>query len=253
MGGGRNYMKFEPCEKCKNNKIPGYIEVNSVLRECECRTAWKMKSSLLWELKEANLLSSEKDLLWDYSLSMYKGANENIQKLHKIMESKELFKFYNYYFWGQPNTQKTTIAKWMGKIAIKDFKLSTYYMSMNALVELLGVIKKDKEHYEKINKIKNIDVLIIDDAFDAKKIVLFSNNFQLIYFNNFLQERLQNESTVTIFASSAEPSKINTNHFGMEIPNILLKRKTIIIPCTDNINRENAFIDINSIFSNKTR
>lgn len=248
-------MKFIPCDKCKNEVTPGFFYNGKALVPCECRKEWQRKTSLLWKLREANILQSEEDFIWEYSLSKnYMGENKGVfSLLEAYLQKPETFFSFNYYLHGEALTQKTTIAKWVGKVIVEKYTDSVYYITMEDLLNKVSNLKKEKEQVEEIKSLEAKKLLIIDDAFDTKRLIIFKNSFHLTAFYNFILQRTQQAGKSTMFVAPCPIDKISEEHFSNSIKNILMHKNTIILQCKDNINREKAFIDLNAVFASRQR
>jgi len=111
----------------------------------------------------------------DYYGNMSKDNVHKLQAmLHNIYEPK--FKDINLYLWGaEAGTQKTACACNFGKGCIKlgmQVKFMLFGSFVNYLMKLQG-FHRDEEANDKINDLKNSDIIILDDCFDPNKSMLW--------------------------------------------------------------------------------
>ena len=83
-----------------------------------------------------------------------------------------------------------------------------------------GKILENKENQEKEYALKryyNVDLLIIDEAFDKDKVSLYKSGFQLPYLDSFLRNRFEMKNKSIFFISNIKPSDIAKYGFGISL------------------------------------
>ncbi len=164
----------------------------------------------------------------DLELDDYIGNDrDKIEKL-KLYINKFRSKYYSVhlYFWSNENsTQKTTMASVVGKYLIEK-GFSVHFILMSQLLKALSEEKFTEDHNVLLEKVRNCDFLIIDDAFDTKKATIYKSGFQIPFLDEFLRNRLEIQKKATCFSSNFSPEEINENVFGNSIKN-LIKRSLL--------------------------
>ena len=221
--------KFIPCRACKDKSdIKGYVLTKQgeydILIECECHKDWRLKKELIYKAEQSNIWSSTAAL--DYSIDKYQGdiSRNNVLKLHKYVDrfEKEEVKSAVIYLWGPNGTQKTTLAHWIGLSLLKK-KFSVRYITMQTLVTLLHEFEEREEKDIEVENLKNIDCLIIDEAFNKDKVTLYKSGFQLPYIEIFLKDRVENNKKGIIFVSNTNPVDIMKHGYSESIQNFVIR------------------------------
>lgn len=262
-------IKFVQCRKCygKNGKVlpPGFISKIvkakdgvtdvEVAEECECHKKWKAKVTLISKLEKANIPTSVADI----SIDSYKG-NKSIANVERIKTyvskyiscKDEMIQMKlaqsSIYMYGINGTQKTTLAWWAAKELISAGK-SVHYILMNDLIKLLQKADRDENAKYKIDKMSDVDLLIIDESFDKGKITLYSTGWQMSYIDTFLRSRLQSKNKGIMFVSNVSPEDITENKFEYAIQDLVI-RKTHgnVMKFEDRYMDEVANIDVENLF-----
>ena len=220
---------FIPCRKCSNKPgpKPGFIysEKNnySIIIECPCHISWRKAQELQFKM-ESSLINP------DYSFDDYKGT--------KSLTEFEAFKYfglnynkYNYktmvYLWGKNGCQKTSMAQALGKLLLEN-NFSVQYTLMNTLLNNLVTDFNEETSLAKNNFIKrclDVDLLIIDEAFDPKKVTMYKSGYQIPFLDTFIRNRFEIHKKSILFISNVSPSSISKDDFGTSLQN-LIERNT---------------------------
>lgn len=159
------------------------------------------------------------------SLQDYVGAdkNQNLPKLKTYIDKfEEKHSDTHLYIWSSKNgTQKTTTASIIGKeLLLKGY--SVFFTLMSDLVKTLSQESfEDSEHY--LDKCRNSDFLIIDDAFDKKKVTIYRSGYQIPFLDTFLRSRLEIDRKATCFTSNTSVNSIDQETFGKNLKNLMLR------------------------------
>lgn len=220
------HKKFIPCRKCHNKKGPKpgfyYSTKNGypVLVECECHKIWVEEAELERKL-------SYGDINPDYSFSDYKGEKSK-DDLNALINFASNFKKYSYktmvYLWGYNGSQKTSMAQACAKEIVKQ-GYSVQYVVMNSLVNALMYKEGNEEDNSLIKRCLDVDLLIIDESFDAKKVTLYKSGYQIPYLDNFIRQRFEIDKKSILFISNKLPNEIEKQGFDFSIQN-LVERNT---------------------------
>jgi hypothetical protein len=225
--------KFIPCRKCnnKNGHYPeGYIITkdengNEYVKECLCHIEWAKREHLLIQYQKANGNTQ----FFDYDIDKdYQSANNDtvvtwIKKYIEYFQKSERTRSAICYWAGTNNTQKTTIAYYVLKQLLeKNYKAS--YILMNTLNKLLMYADRDEEKQLEIETLSDIDLLIIDEAFDLNKLTIYKSGYQIPFLDTFIRNRI-NKNKGIIFISNEPIDYINKEKFGVSLID-LLKRQT---------------------------
>jgi len=259
--------KFIPCRKCSGkNKIgfhlypEGFIAKKDekgtiTLVECDCHKQYEKKCILERKLTIANI---NKDII-NYDINTnYKGS-ASLGEIAKIKKYIMNFingedKFYSamLYFYGKNGTQKTHVAQYIGKEILANTDFNVIYITMNNLIKVLmkqDNFSNDSESEYKYNKIKNSDLLIIDEAFDKEKVTLYKSSYQIPFLDTFIRERINKKGI--IFISNIHPENIEKNNFSFSIKDIICRETHInktLLEFKDNYEQLCSNIDENGLF-----
>jgi DNA replication protein DnaC len=147
-----------------------------------------------------------------YTIEQYRGEDkhENIPKIKKYINEFERFKNINLYFWSRGNaSQKTTIAKNI----IAELCLKGYTCRFILMADLLPLLQTETfnngTESKIINKLRSVDFLVIDDAFDPQKSTLYKSGYQFSFLDTFLRYRLETLNKATCFTSNVPISEID--------------------------------------------
>lgn len=255
--------KFTPCRICgtKEGPIKGYYydteDGFQIIRECSCHGQWRRISKIRSLAEKANIWSTEEFLTYHPSHSYVgKKSLSSIDKLEGYLENivrdKESVIPRILYFQGDYGTQKTHIAQWLGLELIRK-KITVKYLMMNTLIKILADDLPSEEKNAKIDEVKSVDVLIIDEAFQKEKMTIYKSGYQLPFIEIFIRERLDLEKKGTIFISNVPPTKIKESGMSDSLQDFVV-RNTIstLLLFEDNYMRERNPLDIQKdIFSRR--
>lgn len=235
-------IKYVQCRKCfgKNGKVakPGYISEMrlakdgktqvEVLTECECHKRWRFNCKIEARAKKANL-----NMRWaDFHHSDYVGT-KSIKDMRRLVnytkkslspdtpeEVKKALASAVLYIYGPNGTQKTTMANYVGFKFLRAEK-SVYYCLMNDLIKLLQKADRDETAQATLDKISDVDLLIIDEAFDSKKVTIYKSDWQIPFLDTFLRNRIQTKNKGILFVSNVDIPEIAENKFSKSIQDLV--------------------------------
>jgi hypothetical protein len=218
---------FTPCELCKSNPIPGYILKDNTTVECECLRQYNSYSSFLGYLKSSEI--PEKYI--EYSINSYFGekSKEAIDTINQIISNIEGFvkNGFQLYISGEIHTQKTSVACYIAKkAALKG--ITVFYITLPSLINLIKTMDFSKDPIEKedlkakLDRIRQVGLLVLDDAFDERKVYLSSkSSYYLTYLEDFFRYRLDGGKSI-ITVSNKKRNDIS-NKFGKTLIHLLNK------------------------------
>jgi DNA replication protein DnaC len=128
------------------------------------------------------------------------------------------------YLWGYNGSQKTSMAQACAKEIVKQ-GYSVHYVVMNSLVNALMYKEGNEEDNSLIKRCLDVDLLIIDVSFDAKKVTLYKSGYQIPYLDNFIRQRFEIDKKSILFISNKLPNEIEKQGFDFSIQN-LVERNT---------------------------
>lgn len=224
-------MKYIQCRTC--SKKPGpkgmlgfyYITLSNGqqgIMECTCHKKYVQEEVLR--------INSEKSGIWyvDYDVSQYVGTKSlaNVEKLKAFVSRFKEPKFSSsvLYLYGPNGTQKTTLAQWMGLNLLRD-KVSVRYLLMQHLITLLKDkdFETDEAVLDEIEALKNIDCLIIDEAFNPTSVTLYKSGYQLPFLVQFLKDRVESRRKGVVFVSNKAPTEISKSGFGDTVESFIVR------------------------------
>ena len=190
----------------------------------ENKNRWAIKNEAYWKQKANEkyfiLLkrSGIPEFYWNIDWKDYKGnkSKENFDKALYFAQNfhKEKFNHTHLYLWSEMNnSQKTSISCNIGKEAIQQgYKVK--FILGGTLIDYLmknNGFNYNKEIHDKIQQLKEQDILIIDDAFSADKGTLWknspNNNLIISAWDQFLRE-VVSSNTKIIMTSNLQIDKI---------------------------------------------
>ena len=68
--------------------------------------------------------------------------------------------------------------------------------------------ERQNELSKSVEQYRDVDLLIIDECFDKKKMTLYQSGWQLSFLDSFLRERMEQNKKATIFISNVYLSMI---------------------------------------------
>lgn len=220
-----NVKNFIPCEKCKN----GFIIKNNIAWRCDCLLNYETHLKNAIGLCNANLITEEtpigivEDLL-SYDLCSYVGTKsiDNIEKCKKFVnEFDKKFNSINLFFQGENGTQKSTVARGMASLLIRD-KKTAYYILGKDLICLLMDAERNVDAREKINQILSVDLLIIDEI-SPDKLALYSSNYKQEQLTPFLKTRIENIRKSVIFVSNVMIDEFKGSKLGDTLSDLIIR------------------------------
>ena len=245
------------CNECDSN---GFVIKNSMATKCPCRVKYEQELKTSDVLSRSGLLnenSTYEDFkkLVNFDWSDYRGKDENgnLKKLQKYCDEfdktkyKEIphnsvddkgniirteyskvsienpFKHLHCYVWGGQGTQKSyTMKGVLTKLATKG--KSVYYIFAKDLISLLHDSERDEELKKKLDYIKNVDVLVIDE-FEEQRCCLWQSGYKERLLIVWLKERLEIVRKSTWFISNSSIEEMRNGKFG-ELFGDMLDRET---------------------------
>lgn len=244
---------YQPCDKCKDSEFPGYLkkrikgDKEGSLSPCKCKLEYSKRLKLKLLLRQSNLPLSILDLSFnDYLGDRSKKNIEILKKYIKNFGTENSNPFL--YLWGDPGTQKTTLASIVGKEIIKVNKQVSilYIENMDIIVSTLGSFKKNEEQIELEGSLLNCDVLIIDEAF-FKKYSTSVSDYHITNIRYVLKHRMEVEKKPTIFISNISPIQINKHGFPRAIEDMIIRNcREQILKFEDNYLENQNDFDINN-------
>ncbi len=157
-------LKGFDCPVCKNR---GYIAVLSednhqALRECKCMETRKCYS----RIERSGL----KQLMEEYTFSAYR-TTEPWQCKAKTMAERFLQDYHGKWFFagGQVGSGKTHLCTAMVGEFLMAGKAAKYMLWRDEIVSIKAVVTEDDAYSKKINELKKVPVLYIDDFFKTER------------------------------------------------------------------------------------
>lgn len=189
-------------------------------------------------LKKSNIPS----FYWNIEFDHYEG-NKDDKDYKKIIYYayncyQEKFDHVHLFLYGTHSTQKTALGINVLKQCIKNGMTVKFILAgvlIDRLMKTQG-FKVDEDIYNEIKELKRSDIILIDDAFDPDKSLLWKNsdnkNMILSEWDIFLREVLSSKTRV-IITSNFDPSVIK-QHYGNSLYE-LIDRNFICLQLTENI------------------
>lgn len=192
--------KFIPCGSCQNGYIFKKKGDDEYAVKCKCLFEFQETIKLQQRMEESGIPSEA----IDYSIGDYIGKKSvnNAEKLKKYPAFfSEKFKSIHLYIHGPNGTQKTTLARWIGREVLAQ-GYTVRYDLMNNIIKLLTKEGFEDNIEQEIEKLQKVDLLILDESFDKEKIRWYKSDFQMSFLDTFLRTRLEYEKKATIFISN---------------------------------------------------
>jgi DNA replication protein DnaC len=121
---------------------------------------------------------------------------------------------------------------------------------MNDLIKLLQKADREEDAQDKIDKLLNVDCLVIDEALDPDKVTLFKSNWQLPFLDTFIRNRINKHKGI-IFISNVKLDDVNEEKFEKSIKD-LIKREVAAqkaeLLFEDNYIENKSKVDVESLF-----
>jgi hypothetical protein len=159
------------------------------------------------------------------TLDNYQGEDKpgNIKLLRRLIDGiPGEYSSAHTYLWSRLNsTQKTTTAKTLIKeLILKD--VSCFFTTMGELVDHLKNVDYKENSESFIEHCATVNFLVIDDAFDIQKVVIYKSGYQLKFLDIFLRNRLETQNLATCFTSNVPVSEI-TSEFGASLQALIAR------------------------------
>lgn len=209
MDNGFRLEPFEGCEECANSNgiIYTYGENGIEAKKCQCWIDYQKRQYFRLQLYRANIPETDEA---GGDIENYIGS-QSIDSINKV--KKYVNEFHNryigqhLYLYGPNSTQKTTVAWWIGRELIKQ-GFGVYYTLMDTLVKNITQEMFDEEVKPLVDTYRNVDVLIIDESFDKKKVTWYRSDYQITFLDGFIRDRMEARRNTTIMVSNQEVSAI---------------------------------------------
>ena len=224
--------QFIPCRNCasKPGPEPGFYfkkfpdRPQKGVVECECHKQFVLRGLLECKAREANIWPEA----LDYNIESYLGTKsiKEVQRLKKYVYEFSNYKDAMVYMHGPNGTQKTTLAHWIG-ISVLHQGYSVKYLLMQSLLITLSGFEKDvgrqQDKLEEIEKLKDVDLLIVDESFSRDKVTIYDSGYQLPFLDRFLRERHEMSKKGIVFVSNKPPEDIAKQKFSPSIEAFVLR------------------------------
>lgn len=232
---------YVPCTQCESGyrKIPlKETSIGFAFVRCECFLKWQREAVMEERCRRAHLRPSIYEPMPDgllyHPTKHYLGEKSRVEAnklLQYIDHFRDHFHHQSLYLHGNHSTQKTTLAQWVGRELLeRGFRVQ--YILMKTLIEFLvsrGWEDKEAafaEQYQySASDILKADVLIIDEAFDPQKIVIYKSSYQIPFLDQFLREWLDVYEKPILFLSNKKLENIQREIPALKDLFFLLDRK----------------------------
>jgi DNA replication protein DnaC len=146
---------------------------------------------------------------------------ENMPKIRTYVERfSQKYKHINLYLWsGLNGTQKSTVARWICRRLI-DQGFTAHFILMGTLTKTLTRRGFPDADDWLLDTVMNVDFLVIDDAFDPKKVTLYKSGYQLPFLDEFLRQRIEMDRKAICFTSNVEVGMIEES-FGPSLRSLV--------------------------------
>jgi len=178
---------------------------------------------------------------WKINWKDYKGelSKDNVDKCKKYAENcftNPKFDYANLYLWSDLNSsQKTALMANIGKEAIRQNKTVNFVLFGKLVHDLMKVsgysVNEDIESY--LKKLKESDMLLIDDVFDSKKSIYWKNNDLIISEIDLFFRDLLSSNKKIVLTSNVSPNNIG-KLFGVSLQE-LISRNFIDLEFKDSV------------------
>ena len=225
--------QFIPCRICatKPGPAPGFYFKKVKDRpqlgvvECECHKQFILQRHLESKVMEAGVWAEAINYDPDKNYLGTKSIKE-VEHLKKYVYGFPKHKDLMVYMWGTNGTQKTYLAHWVGASILHQGYSVRYLLMQSLLMTLVGFDKDDGRQQEKnaeIEKLKNVDLLIVDVSFSRDKVTIYDSGYQLPYLDRFLRERCEMNKKGVVFISNKPPEDISKQKFSPSIESFVLR------------------------------
>ena len=173
---------------------------------------------------------------WDIEFDNYQGNKDSKSYQYTVDYAKNLatdkYKFTHMFLHGIQSTQKTAIACNILKEGFRQ-GLRGYFILAGDLIDALLKIQgfsSSTNVEEYIEKIKNSDVLVIDDSFDSSKSLLWakqeSKNIIITEWDRFLRKILS--SNTKVIMTSNLSIEIVEQNYGRSMYELIQRNFTVL-------------------------
>ena len=225
--------QFVPCRICANKPgpMPGFYFVTykgteqKGVTECECHKQYVLRETLQHRARDASIWPNAFDYNIDHDYVGTKSLKE-IQRLKKYVYEFPNFKNVMVYLYGPNGTQKTTLAHWIGANVLHQGYTVRYLLMQTLLMTISGFEKDEARQQEKqaeIEKLKNVDLLIVDESFSKDKVTIYESGYQLPFLDRFLRERYEVMQKGIVFISNKPPGEIEKQKFSPSIQDFVVR------------------------------
>ena len=97
---------------------------------------------------------------------------------------------------------------------------------MNSLIKILSDSLPSPEKEAQIRQLKEVDVLIIDEAFQKEKMTIYKSGYQLPFIEIFIRERVDQNRRGIIFISNVLPSAIQESGMSQSLQDFVVRNVT---------------------------
>lgn len=254
-------QKFVPCRSCRNKPGPKpgfYFETvpygqstSRVVVECDCHKEWRHKN--VFRIRAARYNIWPESLDYDPNKE-YEGSQslENVERFKKYVNQFDEYIDVMVYMYGPNGTQKTTLAQWAGA-SLLNRGYSVQYMLMQNLLEMLSEMTRDQdaesEKKRLVEKLKEVDLLIIDEAFSTKSVTIYKSGYQIPFLTQFLKDRVEIRRKGSIIISN-NPIEGIPKEFGAGVVDLLDRntRRSRLLFEDNYIKTRSREIDLASLF-----
>ena len=223
---------FIPCGKCNQGWL--FDDVAGLATKCDCLIQFQKQATL-------NIYKSKAGIL-NHSTNV-----ENLKLKNKDLLSKiryyasnidgKMNKNCHLYLCGKNNSSKTFTAKSILHDACEK-SIDCKFIIMGDLIDMISDSFAEESKSKEIDKYLNCKLLVVDDAFDKKKITIYRSGFQLAFVDRFFRKRLETLQLNTIFTSNVSIDNIESNGFSYDIQNLIERT----------IKNRDGYLEFNDIF-----
>jgi DNA replication protein DnaC len=209
------------------SKVPQYLYVSSKSGEelASINPEWK-KLQILKYFNYYLKMSGIPENYWSYTLDNIHVNSTILDQAKEFVSNVDTDKTASLYLWGDNSTGKTTVACVIAKELIK-LNLNCFYMLSSDVIDSLmassGYNTSMTDEISVIrNRLKEVDILIIDDIFDKNKSLYWStqsNNLIIGQWDYLIRYRCSHRKK-NIFTSNIDIKQVY-NDFGKSVGELL--------------------------------
>jgi DNA replication protein DnaC len=111
--------------------------------------------------------------------------------------------------------------------------------------------ERDEDIQTQIEKLTEVDLLIIDESFMKERVTIYRSGYQLSFLDTFLRNRIQSNKRGVIFISNISMDDIDKNIFGEGLIDLVKRNVTLNngnMLFEDNYLDQKSEIQIESLF-----